>query len=56
MTAREFREIMFYLSNQKMTVEELREMLYLIEDQDAELEPGFSMWLRAEKKYRESGR
>ena len=48
MTTRELRTILFHLDDQNMTVKELREMLFNVEDQDAELEPGFSMWLKLE--------
>jgi len=48
MTTRELREVLFHLNDQNMTVKELREMLFNVENQDAELEAGFSMWLKLE--------
>lgn len=49
MTARELREILFYIQEQGMTVKELRAKLFNIAEQDAELEPGFSMWIGIEE-------
>ena len=49
MTVKELREALFYLEDQDMTVRELRAMLFN-EDQDAQLQPGFSMWLEMEAK------
>jgi len=51
MTTRERRDALFYLDNQGMTVKELRQMLFTIEDQDAELEMGFAMWCKTERPY-----
>ena len=50
MTTRELRQALFHLNDQKMTVEQLRSMLFGIADQDAELEIGFGMFKEAENK------
>jgi len=48
LTARTLREVLFYLENQKMTVGQLRTMLFKVDNQDAPLQLGFSMWKRLE--------
>jgi len=50
MTTRELREALYHLSNQNMTVKDLRAMLFAVEDQDAKLEPGIGMWAKLEAK------
>ena len=39
MTARELRNVLFEIENQKMTVKALRDILFEIENQDEELKP-----------------
>jgi hypothetical protein len=48
MNTRKLREALFYLDDQKMTVEELRAMLFNVEDQDKEIEIGSDMWKKLE--------
>lgn len=49
MTTRELREALFYVTDQKMTVEELRHMLFNERDQDAELDLRFGVFAKLEK-------
>jgi hypothetical protein len=42
MTARELREALYYIENQKMTVEQLRKALFEVEKQDEPLNVGLS--------------
>jgi hypothetical protein len=43
-SARQLREILFYLDNQDMTVRELRKQLFSVELQDKQVEVNFSMY------------
>jgi hypothetical protein len=43
-TARQLREILFYINDQNMTVGELRKRLFDVQDQDAPITPQFNMW------------
>ena len=56
MTARELRQALFNLSNQKMTVEELRAMLYDADDQDKEMPVSDNMWADLEDRWLETQR
>jgi hypothetical protein len=42
-SARELRKILFLITNEEMTVKELRYRLYLVEPQDEQVEVGFGM-------------
>ena len=53
MTTRQLRVTLFMLRNQQMTVNQLRAMLFLAEDQDAEIEIGFGTFLKMESEYAE---
>jgi hypothetical protein len=56
MTARKLRQALFNLSNQKMTVEELRAMLYEADDQDKEMPVSDNMWADLEDRWLETQR
>ena len=43
-SARQLREILFYLDNQEMTVKELRNKLFDVEQQDKQVDVNFSMY------------
>ena len=51
LTARTLRKALFFLADQKMTAEQIRAMLCTVEDQDAPIDPGFSMWLKMENQF-----
>ncbi len=42
-SARELRQILFYITDQEMTVEQLRTKLFAVENQDDQKAIGFSM-------------
>ncbi len=42
-SARELRQILFYITDQEMTVEQLRAKLFAVENQDDQKAIGFSM-------------
>lgn len=42
-TARQLREILFYLKDQDMTVQELRDALFQVEDQDQEFPVDYAL-------------
>lgn len=50
LTVRNLRTALYFINNQGMTIEELRHKLFEIEDQDAILEMGFSMWADMESQ------
>lgn len=50
-TIKQLDEALFYLSNQNMTVKELREMLFNAGDQVAKREIGFQTWLEIEQEW-----
>lgn len=45
MTTRELRQMLTEVDNQNMRIKELRDLLFAIEDQDAELKPADLMKL-----------
>ena len=47
-SARELREILFYVENQKMTVEELRHKLFDVKDQDKQENVDMGLFRRFE--------
>ncbi len=42
-SARELRQILFYITDQEMTIEQLRAKLFAVENQDDQKAIGFSM-------------
>lgn len=50
-TARQLRAFLFFLQNQKMTIEDFRHMLFMVDKQDEVLVPDMGMWKRLEAEF-----
>lgn len=45
-SAADLRAILFYIDNQQLTVKELRDTLFQVQDQDKELPIDFALWAK----------